>query len=1360
MKYSSQLNRLVLFTISIILSNSICAYSLRQYSSKNGLSNSAILSMYQDKEGLMWFGSCEGLNMFDGLRFQVFMPSNEENILSGNIIESILEAEDNTLWIQTNYGLDRLDKQLKTVRTFKEFKGKNWVIKNTANDIFVVKNDNYLYYYVAKENKFHNIYIENLVFDDILQIVIDKGNTLWIFMKNGKYFSYGVHLDENKELTLTKKNYFTNKENIIWCFYEDGIFYFVDDTYALYEFDPISKNKYYIHDISAEVVKYGDISSIIKYKDNYFIGFKNSGLIILQHMPEQKKRFSIYEVDIKSGIFCLMKDKYQDIVWVGTDGQGVYMYYTDSYTIKATLFRDLPHNINNPIRTFFLDDKNTLWVGTKGDGILSLGGYDIATSSQATSAQFQTINSQLKDNSVYTIVPSKKNILWIGSEKGINYYSYKDKKIKNIDVSIDGKPVQYVHSICEFNDSTLWIATVGEGIVKARLGGDNDNPVISNEKLFLFDEGKFSSNYFFTTYKENDSVIWFGNRGYGAYRINNYTEDIETFTFDQNDRNQTLNDIFSILKNKDGYWFGTSYGLARMYDDGKKQTFDKENGFPNNAIHGILQDYYNNLWLSTNQGLIKFNIAQNTFQTYRQHNELEVTEFSDGAYFKHENTGVLFFGGINGFITIIANELAKEDYSPPIQFNGLSIFGKENNIFDFLEINNEDKTLKLNYRQNFFSVSFTAVDYIHGNDYTYFYKLDELSTDWIDNGTSNTAAFTNISPGKYTLLVKYRNNITGKESPVQSLFIDILPPWYLTNMAYLVYAILSLFILFIIIRFSIKWYKMKKDNIIERLNRQQREEIYESKLRFFTNITHELCTPLTLIYGPCEKILSYKNTDNYINKYATLIQHNAEKLNGLISELIEFRRLETGNKTLEIRNLSVSELTRNIADSFTELAEAKGFEYEVSIEENVLWNTDPGCLSKVVTNLISNAFKYTSDNGKIGFELFVKGGKLNIAVSNTGKGIKKEDIAKIFDRYTILDNFEGLNKNKVSPRNGLGLAICHNMVKLLEGEINVSSTPNEVTVFTVTLPVVEVTDDSPVYDSTELSLIEETLPVNPENSPIPDDYILPGYDKEKKTIMIVDDDPSMLWFVTEIFIEQYNVIPINDAKEVIPCLKKSLPDLIISDIMMPDIDGLSLTASIKADKLQNHIPLILLSAKNTEEDQIRGIDSGAEVYITKPFNVKYLEKVVERLIKRKEDLQQYFSSALSSFEVSEGKLTHEEDRRFMEKVYEIIETNIANPDLSVDTISSSLGYSTRQFYRRLKDITPKKTVDIIKEYKLDVVKRLLISTNLSVDEIMDKTGFVNRGNFFKIFFQKFETTPKKYREEVRKNAGKSTDAPL
>lgn len=1328
---------ILLLFISIL---SAKAYNLRQYSSKNGLTNSAVLSICQDNNGLMWFGTCEGLNIFNGIDFNVY--NNSQNNLSGNIIGGIVEADNNILWVQTNYGLDRFNTRNRTIHSYKEFKGNYKLIKSPGNDIFIMKEDNYLYYYEPSDQSFHSIFIDGLIYDDILEMAVDEEDNLWFISSEGEFRYYSIqHTEEKLSVTLLHK--FKHEEEIISCFYNEGIFYFVDATHALYEYNVNFKNKFYIHNINEEILKYGEVSAILKYHDDYFIGFKSSGLIRLQSTPKLKNRFLVNEINIKSGIFCLMKDRFQDIVWVGTDGQGVYMYYVNQYTIKSTLFSSMDCAINNPVRALYIDKERTMWMGTKGDGIIKTSNYNVLTNEGDNTEHILSSNSALEDNSVYAFAESRKNILWIGSENGLNYYSYKDRRVRDIHFTVDGKPVKYIHAICELNDSTLWFATVGEGIVKAQLTGTADKPVITNAKRFIFDDGKISSNYFFTAYKENDSIIWFGNRGYGAYKVNNIAEEIETFTFDENDSNQTLNDIFAIVKTSKGYWFGTSYGLSHLSGD-MKMVFNESNGLPNNTIHGMLHNR-NNLWLSTNQGVVEFNTKHNTFRTYKQQHESEVSEFSDGASFIDPITNVLFFGGVNGYISIVENDYMQQTYNPSIQFNHLSIFGKECNFYDFIGEHQGKEVLELRHNQNFFSIAFTAIDYINGNDYTYFYKINELSENWIWNESSNNASFTNLSPGNYTLEVKYRNNITGQESKTGILNIHISPPWYNTTLARIIYSLIAIIILFIVFRISLKWYRFKKNNIIEKLNIRQKEEVYESKLRFFTNITHELCTPLTLISGPCEKIITHPGTDEYVDKYATLIKYNAEKLNGLIQELIDFRRLETGNKTVTIKKVPVSELIRNVADSFLESAERKGYSYSIRIADGIIWNSDSSCLTKIVTNLISNAFKYTFERGDISVELYTRDNDLLIIVSNTGKGIKEENLAKIFDRYTILDNFETQSKNEFSPRNGLGLAICNHMVKLLHGDIRVESVLNEVTAFTVILPQLEI--DIEEQETEVIPVSDVITPEILEPYPIPNEITLPAYDKSKQTIMIVDDDSAMLWFVTQIFIGKYNVIPINDPKLVMSSLKENLPDLIISDVMMPGIDGISLLKSIKEEKLFRHIPLILLSAKNDTEEQVRGIESGAEVYVTKPFNVEYLEKIALRLLERKIELKEYYASPLSSFELNEGKLTHIEDQEFIDQLLRVIEENLSDADLSAETLSTMLKTSVRQLYRKTKDITSKTPNEIIKEQRLTVVERLLVTTtNLSVDEIMHKTGFHNRGHFFKVFSQRFGTTPKSYRE--------------
>lgn len=1337
---------LIIF-ISLLSSIHAKAYNLRQISNHDGLSNSAILSICQDYEGFMWFGSCDGLNMFNGLGIQVYKPTNERNNLSGNLIENLLVTGDNILWVHTNYGLNRLNKRTKQIDSFNQFKGRYLIQKDKRGNIFIIKENGCIYYYKSNTKTFEKIILKDLVYDRVLNFIITSDNRIQIFTNDRRNPAYSITEDTEGNVQLTEDKPLVHEESLLYCFYErniEDIVYFVDNTYTLYEYHLISKNKYYITNLKNEILKSGEISSIIKHHNDYFIGFKTNGLLRLRYVSDKMDNYQTEDIGIKSGIFCLLKDKYQDLIWIGTDGQGVYMYSNDTYSIRSAVFSSFASNIEKPVRALLLDKEKTLWIGTKGDGIVKIKNYEVNQAPSKFSLEYcNSANTALVDNSVYAFAKSSKNILWIGCENGLNYYSYRDKSIKKIELTVNGEPVKYIHSICELDGSTLWLATVGTGIIKVSLSGSNDTPVLSNAKRITIRDGKDSQNYFFTVYQENDSVLWFGNRGYGAFKLNVNQEKLDTILPDKG-INQTLNDIFSIIKDSNNtFWFGTSFGLVKHTPGRSDKIFNERSGFPNNTVHGILADSQNNLWLSTNRGIIKFNLEQDNFQAYSNLNGLQIIEYSDGAYYKDEDSDVLFFGGINGFVSVVGTGSAQQEYFPQIQFDNLVILGEGKNIFDFLHTESNKEVLTLDYNQNFFSISFTALDYINGNNYTYYYKLDDLSKQWIDNGTSNNVSFTSLSPGEYTLFIKYMNRLTGMESPVYPITIKIKPPWYMSSLAYIMYIIAIISAVALFIRAIIIKEKKKKYKATMKLKQRHQEEVYESKLRFFTNIAHEFCTPLTLIYGPCNRILSHNGSDKFVRKYTQLIQRNAERLNDLIQELIEFRRIETGNKTPQIEMLSISDIVHDICDSFNDLAESKNIHFEKVIEDSLIWNSDKGFIYTILSNLISNAFKYTFINGFIQVEVYEENRELIIIVSNTGKGIKAEDINKIFDRYSILEDFENREVQKSFSRNGLGLAISHSMAKLLDGTIEVNSVLNERTDFIIKLPEKEV-----------MGLIEGTTPVLPELS-IKKDYEpvveLPEYtfDKNKQTIFIIDDDLEILWFISEIFAGEYNVIPINKPLLVDEMLTRIHPNIIICDVMMPGKDGITLAKEIKSDKKTAHIPLILISAKHTIEEQIEGLSSGAEMYLAKPFNADYLRTSVKHLISRKETLKDYFNSPLSAFELTKGKMTHKENSKFIQDIYDIIEKNIMNKKLSAQFIASELNMSSRHLYRRLNEmeVESESPADMIRESRLHIAHNLLLNTKMTIDEVIYKSGFSNRATFFRQFAHKYGCTPKEYREK-------------
>ncbi len=1336
------MKKLILFTLLTFIGySSISAYNLRQISNKDGLSNSAILSIYQDTNGLMWFGSCDGLNIFDGSNINLYKSPENENNLSGNLIEDIVETEEGIFWLQTNYGLNRLDKKKKQVYYFPYFSDYIVLRKDKDNTLFVLRDDKCIYYYNQEIDDFKSINLPELEMKNMLNYIIDSNNTLWLFERDGDIKAYSI-LKSGAEIQLSLLNTYEHNEKILYCFHENDVVYFIDSSFTLFEFNLMQEKKDYIFNLQGIVARRGDVSSIIKQGDDYYIGFKTNGLIALRSIPDRIEKFNIEAIDIQSGIFCLLKDKHQDIIWVGTDGQGVYLYFNDAYSIKSAVFNNIPYKIEKPVRAVLLDKENTLWIGTKGDGILKLINYNNKQNIADSDMQYITSeNSDLSDNSVYAFATSSKNILWIGHDEGLNYYSYSSRQIRKIDLNYQGKKLKYIHSIHEVNDTTLWLASVGMGIIKATIGGEYNNPVLKNIRQFQIHDGSIAYNYFFTIHANDDSDIWFGNRGYGAFKMNSETYQLNSVKFGKAQHNQLLNDVFSIYRDEKGnLWCGTSMGLIKYTPEAKISVFNENSGFPNNTIHGILRDSRNNLWLSTNRGIIRFDMEKETFQAYNENYGLKVTEFSDGAFYKDARTGNLFFGGIDGFVVIDDTGSKTREYYPPVNFNSLSIFGKEYNIYDFFHQKSDQEVLQLNYNQNFFSIYFSANDYINGNNYSYYYRLGELNENWIDNNEARHISFTNMKPGKYTLQVKYLNRVTGQESPVYQITLNILPPWYLSSLAYFIYFILIIISLLLTAYFLVRREKKRRMAMLEKLKIKHQEEVHESKLRFFTNIAHEFCTPLTLIYGPCNRILTHQGSDRFVIEYTKLIQRNAERLNSLILELIEFRRIETGNRTPHIETLSITDLANDIIKTFAENIESKNIQFEYNIPGRLNWNSDKSFLYTVISNLLSNAYKYTNSYGTIKLSVKAEKDLLNITISNTGKGIRKENYDLIFDRYSILDNFENRDDNTSISRNGLGLAISNNLVKLLGGEIEIESVPDKTTSFVIKLPRAEITNT----EKTNTILPEITL--RKEYNEV---MKLPvfEFDNNKQTVLIIDDDIEILWLISDIFIESYNVIALDKISGTNDIMQQVFPDIIICDVMMPELDGITLTRQIKANKKIAHIPIILLSAKHSIEEQIEGLDAGAEMYITKPFNVDYLKISVKRLILRKETLKDYFTSPLSAFDLVEGKLTHKEDKGFLQQVLDIINNNLLEENLSAQLVAKRLNISTRHLYRKMNEISDKSIAEMIRDCKLHVAQNLLLNTKHTIDEIAYKSGFANRATFYKVFAEKFNATPKEFRDK-------------
>lgn len=1319
------------------------AYNLTQIPNSNNLSNSSITDFCQNEKGFMLIGTCDGLNFYNSRDIVEYLPENGNSFLSGDIIDKIVYTGDNIFWIQTYYGLDRFDANTNSVIHYTDFQKFFFLEKDQSGNLFLLKESNSIYYYHKSSATFKKILISGLIFSDIIKTYIDGDNTLWIITSKGYNLTYKINKDKAKgEIILTSTNnnlLFENK--LLYCFFEDNYLYYIDEKHDLYCYELLNDKKTFVYNLRDEIQKRGKVSSIIRHHNDYFIGFITNGLLLLEKKNEPTLGYVKKEIEVNCGVFCLKKDLLQDIVWIGTDGKGVYSYSNSAYSIRSYVLNNLTHKMERPVRAMFLDDNNTLWVGSKGDGILRILNYDINKSIYDSKIEpINTGNSYLNDNVVYVFGKSKKNILWIGSEEGLNYYSYRTKSVKKINVSIDGQTFKYIHDIYETSDSKLWLASVGFGIVCADIVGSDDNPQLTNVRHYTINNDDFESNYFFSMYVENDTLIWFSNRGNGPFRYNPKTDNLDPVNHFSKYTNKTINDVFAMQKDDSGdLLIGTGFGLIKYISSNEHKIFNTSKGFLNNSIHAIEPGDFNTYWLSTNSGIIHFNSQNDVFRIYENADGLKITEFSDGASFKDEKNDILFFGGINGFVAIQKDLGVELEYMPDIFFERLTIFGENYNISDNLVKNKDTKQLELQYEQNFFSLSFIAIDYINGGNYTYYYKIDELSDNWINNGQSNLASFTNISPGNYTLKVKYHNRTLNQESAVYSLQIKILPPWYLSTWAYLVYWLLCIGIFIFIARYITLRQQRKKQLLLAELDKKHQKEVFESKLRFFTNIAHEFCTPLTLISGPCERILSQTGISKFVSNYIKMIQTNAERLNGLILELIEFRRIETGNRELQIESLNITELSENILDTFSDIADSKKIDIEFNAENQLKWNSDKGFITTIILNLVSNAFKYTGIGKKIKVNIEEIDNQLQIIIANEGKPIKEKDFKRIFDRYTVLDSFENKEYSQAFSRNGLGLAILYNMVSLLKGTVEVTNTEDGFVQFTVKLP------DNQLGNA--LSKSQTNMAVYAPKIEKRRTIKLPKYefDRTKPNMLVIDDDVELLWLIGEMFSDEFNVNTLDEPRQLETILEQMQPDIILSDVMMPHLSGIELTKMIKSKNETCHIPVILISGNYEIEQQIEAIGAGAEMYINKPFDTKYLKISVKQIIERKEKLKDYFNSPISSYELAEGKLTHKEHKKFFQSVLQIITDNITNEELSTKFIADKLGISTRSLYRKMEELGEKSLTNLIRDCRLHVAANLLIKSKFTIEEVSYKSGFANKVTFFKAFNQKYGCTPKNYR---------------
>lgn len=1266
------------------------------------LSNNAIIDIYQDDRGYMWIGTYDGLNLFNGRNTYVyrFEPDNK-NTLCSNIINKISDGGPGYLWVSTSMGLNRFSlKDRKVTESYPEYPECLLIATDSLENTLVVSRKNFISCHTSRTASFQDIYTRDITPETARLLFVGEQGRFYLLSSDGVLKQLIPDYSKLPLTIKTKENKIHDKP-IEQAFYEEDVLYYVDADNKLYRYRTEGNKETYLSDLSGWMEKYGKVARVVSFQSKLYLVFRN-GLLLDPDKPEEA-------IDLNIGVFSMFKDKKQQILWIGTDGQGLRMLYDKYERFDGLALEDLPFVMLNPVRSVYTDEDKTLWFGTKGDGFVRIKEYDSYAKGEIPLdriARYTTADG-LSNNRVYCFFKSLYHpLVWIGTDgPGLSYYSYEDEKVHTLPSKIDTR-IRYVHSICEINDSTLWMATTGDGLIEVVLERDKSGLTVKYLQSYLLEKDGKICNEFYSMYYDGKSTLYLGSRGgYGMARFDLLTRQYDFMSMN-NSANQAIGDVLSLCYSSDStFYLGASSGMTRMKCDQAGTCefwqYDRSDGISNDMIHGILEDKDKCIWLSSNKGLTKYNPHNNYFHNYGSQ-ELMVTEFSDDAYWKCPYTGRLFFGGVDGLVWIDPQNDRQESYSPDLHFFELKMGDETISLYDYADANPGPVTIPPDVST--FTISFVATDYIHGDNYEYSYLLQDYNTAWTELQKSNEISFTKLPYGNYTLKVRYKNDVYDSNAREYLLPLKILPPWYLSTWAIAVYIFLAILFAGVLVYWINRRIAEKQQQVARKIHEEQKEKLYEAKLNFFANITHELCTPLTLINGVGDYIQTYaENTsDNKLKRYIRILRDNVASLNELIQEILDFRKIEeAGLNYFSIRRISVPDIIRRQYESFTPIAEQNGIKFVLSLPDQLYWNTDPTGLKKILVNLISNAFKYSDEAGEIRISATTENESLIIRVYNSGKGISETDLKTIFDRYRILGDLEGNNYTQTTSRNGLGLFICHSIVQSLHGTIEVKSEEGRFAEFIVRLPHLEAEEEEAEPENEE----PETVPVL--SSPI-DETGLPGIvsPENKPCVLVVDDHKDIVWLIKESLSEAYTIVEAYGVEEAIRLMEKQTPALIITDIMMPEIDGMELISRVKSDKFTRHIPLIVVSARISEHDQAEGLDLGADAYLTKPFSAVVLRSVVNRLMTSKKELKDYYYSPESAYEQSGGQLIHQEDKEFMDAVTAIIRENLDKETLRLELIAEKMGMNTRSLYRRFKKISPLTPSDFIKDYRFNYAAQL------------------------------------------------------
>ena len=1347
---------------------------------KDGLSSNTVVSVLKDRYGFMWFGTEDGLDKFDGTNFKIYRNKpNDSSSLQSNEILSLYEDQSGNLWVATSGGsLSLYDRKKDAFINFpagekpgliannvildvcSDFQGKIWVAHYSGVNIVDPKTRNASDVPVTNRSGPVIKGPANCVYEDSKHLMwIGTANGLFQYNPTTKSLTQFLHSDQNL-LSLSGSGVNTiaeDSEGNMWIGTNGGL-------------SMLKKNSNQFINYLTEEGNHGSLNnrgvgSIAVDGEKIWMATDN-GLSILNIKTGLIEKYgsdyrNVHGLTARS-VRCIYIDK-EDICWLGTVGGGVNKYDKNLNLfnfVKSDVFDE--KGLNSPVVSSFEEDDNrNIFVGTEGGNGLSL------FNRKTRLFQHFTLRSARKtpDNNivVLTLTKNKKNQLLIGT--------YGDGLFVFDPVSQNYKQLMQAPGIYDLNsnfifcvkpdhEGNLWVGTNGDGINVL----DKDHKVITrytpNPKL-PNDKTLPLNGYIRDIVEDKQGNMWIATHGGGIAVLNSSTGKFTIY----NTRNSHLpNDkVLTLhLDHLGNIWAGTIGGGVAMLNPKTNQfvCFSESNGLQNNTICKILEDRQGLIWVSSNKAISSIDINTKKINNYSYHNGVQNNNFVGGAGLV-SSSGELFFGGFEGFNYFNPAYLKRTINVPPVLITDLRISNQSVSpspngpITENISI---AKEINLDYKQNF-ALSFVGLNYTSPEQNQYAYKLEGFDKDWNYVGHSTTASYTNLDPGEYVFRVKVSNNDGVWNNEAASIKIYVHPPFWRTTFAYIMYALL-----FIGLGLYLRYRSIQKWKRKFRLEQEQKEtertrELDRLKIKFLTNLSHEFRTPISLILGPVDTLLTQQNEKTY--SHLQMIKRNARRLLNLVNQLLDFRKMEEQELKLQESEGELVSFVKETCDSFKDLSERKkiSFDFETCIDE-LHTRFDHDKLERIVFNVLSNAFKFTLEGGKISLHLKRMTDPpdqsktwVTIKISDTGIGIPEDKKEKIFERF-----FQNSTAASVlNQGTGIGLSITKEFVNMYGGTIEVESEYQKGSTFYIHLPFVPVTSNEKCYDEEpEESELNAEI-ITEKSAEGSNEVNLTNGKTEDTLVLLVEDNEDFRFYLKDNLRLHYKVVEASDGKEGWQKTLSHHPQLIVTDISMPHMNGIDLTKKIKSDKRTSHIPVILLTALTGEKEQIKGLETGANDYITKPFNFQVLNAKINNLLTLNTTLKNTYTKQIKV--LSPEIKIESDDEKLLNTIMIYLEENLTNSQLSVEDLSRQVGMSRSSLYNKILELTGESPVEFIRSVKLDKAAVLLEKSDMNVAQIAYSTGFSTPHYFAKSFKTKFGVLPSEFITMNRKKSnGKNAES--